>query len=72
MTLSMFVGVHKPLFWGDRLGAAALRGALLTSVPLVSHERFVDGEMFHVGFEDVDDVRLTGDHHQLKRGERVK
>jgi len=55
----------SPLFRRDWLWAAALRGGLLTPVPLVGHEGFVDGKVLDVGLEDVHDIRLTGNHDQL-------
>lgn len=57
--------VHLPLVRRDRLGAAALRAALLAPVPLVGHEGLVDGKVLDVGLQDVDHVGLAGHHHQL-------
>lgn len=53
------------LLWRDWLWAAVLGRALLTPVPLVGKEGFVDGKVLHVGLQDVHDIRLTGNHHQL-------
>lgn len=43
-----------------------MRGALLTPVPLVGHERFVDRKVLDVGLQDVHNVCLTGNHHELR------
>lgn len=66
------VCVHSPLLRRDRLWAAVLRGVLLPPVPLVGHECFVDGKVLDVGLEDVHDIRLTGNHHQLGEKKHVK
>lgn len=61
--------MHSPLLWWHWLWAAALCGALLPPVPVIGHECFVEGKVFHIGLQDVHDIRLTGNHHQL--GEKV-
>lgn len=59
------VCADSPLLWRDWLRAAALCGVLLTPVPLVGHECFVDGKVLDVGLQDVHHIHLTGNHHQL-------
>lgn len=56
----------QPLLWRDRLRAAVLCRALLTPVPLVGHERFVDSKVLDIRLQDVHDVCLTGNHHELE------
>lgn len=60
-----FLCADSLLLWGDWLWAAVLCCAL-TPVPLIGHEGFVDGKVLHVGLQDVHDIRLTGNHHQLR------
>lgn len=61
----------SPLLWWDGLWAAVLSGGLLTSVPLVGHERFVDRKVLDVRLQDVDHICLTGNHDQLGEDKRV-
>lgn len=64
------VCADSPLLRRDWLRAAALRGVLLTPVPLIGHERFVYGKVLDVGLQYVHHVGLTGNHHKL--GEKSK
>lgn len=56
----------SPLLRRNWLWTAVLRGVLLTSVPLIGHEGFVDSKVFDIRFQDVHNICLTGNHHKLR------
>lgn len=48
-----------------------MSAVLLPPVSLIGHEGFVDGKVFNIGLQNMHNVCLTWNHHQLKTGYRM-